>query len=583
MSSSLASSLLRRLPAWLPALVFTALFLALAAPRWFDPASVLDDTRQFGPPLLWPPGAPPTNVPQLAYFAAGTPPLYRGLALALIGALGWPPAAALKLLAVLLVLPTALGLWLLADGLVGDGPLAGGRGDASPEKAVLALFLVGNVLVSTQVLSGTPRDLGSLLLVLALVALLHRRWLLLLPLLGLLAGVYPTYGLLLLATLLIALLLEGAAASGAGCRRLLPLLIAAPLVALLGVHWGGPAVQGQNWGPTLRLFVGTAPQAQPPWAAVLAEAARSGGTGPATLLAVPPLELLATDRFRPLPGAKHLLPWIGSLALLALAALMAALMAALPAALPLAWRQRPFPQGLPPWRRRVLLAVLLAGALLYSLAFALAFALHNPARYADLPARLLLSLAELAILQPLLAWPAFRPWSLLAALGLGLALAMAVRPSGPVTLPLAALQPLQDRLAAPLAAGGRARVLVLNPGGDSRLEALNDALALVSGATSFYAQELDRGFHLGAIAQNLALRRDRDWLARQRLDAAAGLPHPWLEARGISHLLLVSPRAQAAGWTPACRTAGPWRRRGREQLLLVDLACERRHTSEVTR
>jgi hypothetical protein len=121
-------------------------------------------------------------------------------------------------------------------------------------------------------------------------------------------------------------------------------------------------------------------------------------------------------------------------------------------------------------------------------------------------------------------------------------------------------------------------VLVVNPEGSRRLELINNSLALFTGATSFYAPALDRGFHLGAIRANLQLQRDRDWLTAQRLNDPADLPHPWLAARGVTHLLLPESQPPSRRLTAACGNAVPLRG-SPAGLLLVDVACERDHAA----
>lgn len=560
--------------AWLATAAFVALFLALAASRWIDPATVLDDTRQFGPALTWLPGWPAVWSPQVAYIAQASPVLYRALAMVLIGGLGLPVAAALKALAVLLLLPTVLGLWLLADGLVDGRPQSGAAADgADYRKALFSVFLVWNVLFSTQVLSGTPRDVGTLLLVFALVALLHRSWWCLLPLLGALAGVYPAYGLLLLVTLLIALLLhwlrplEEPASRQRQAVRASLLALAATAVAAAGLHWGGPSLDADTWGSSLRLFIGSAAQRAGGWGDLLREAA-THSEGAAGLLDEPLLEVLTNHRVRMLK--------IPQVLILGLGALIARRR----------WRRRspddPFVPLTPGWPRQVLLAFSLAGGLVYSLALVLAFSLHNPSRYAVLPVLLLVSLAEMEIAGALLEWRVDRRRMMAAVLCLGLLLALVSgHPRGRRTVPLEALSPLQQLIPPSLSQQPPARVLVVNPERNRRLERLNSSLALFTGATSFYAPALDRGFHLGSIRANLRLRLDRKWITAQPLNESADLPHPWLGARGVTHLLLPESQPGPRRLTAACSTPIPLRG-SPAGLLLVDVACERDHAAGAT-
>jgi hypothetical protein len=556
---------------WLPTAAFAVLFLALAAPRWLDPATVLDDTRQFGPALNWLPGSPAVLSPQLVYFADATPPLYRALARLLIDGLGLPMAAALKVQAVLLVLPTVLGLWLLADGLVDGRPESGDSADAAPSrKALFSLFLVWNVLVSSQVLSGTPRDVGTLLLVFALVALLHYNWWCMLPLLAALAGVYPAYGLLLLATLLIALAIQwvrtpkAPSSSRLQAVRACLLALAAVAVAAAGLRVGGPSLDADTWGSSLRLFVGSAAQRDSGWGTLLREAAmRSDGA--VKHLEAPLPELLTSGRFAVLT-----LPRFG---ILLLAGLIVARRW---------WRRSPGDAQVPlakAWPGQVVLAFLVAGGLLYGLAFALAFSLHNPSRYAGLPLLLLVSLAEMEIVGVLLDHRVHSRRMMAAVLCLAVLLAVVGgKPQAMRVVPLEAVRTLQQLLPPSGSPGPQARVLVVNPERNRRLEHLNNSLALFSGASSFYAPELDRGFHLGAIRANLQLQRDRDWLTAQPLNDPTDLPHTWLAARGVTHLLIPESQPPTRRLTAGCGKAIPLRG-SPAGLLLVDVACERDHAS----
>ncbi|WP_161795848.1 hypothetical protein [Synechococcus sp. GFB01] len=424
------------------------------------------------------------------------------------------------------------------------------------------------MLVSSQVLSGTPRDVGTLLLVFALLALLHHNWWCLLPLLGALAGVYPAYGLLLLATLLIALAIQWIrpppvpASRRRQAVRVLLLALAAAAVAAAGLRWWGPSLDPDTWGRSLRLFIGSAAQRDAGWGTLLREAA-SRSEGAVSLLDAPLPTLLADKRFEALP--------LHSLVILLLGGLIVGRRW---------WRRRPGDPQDPPataWPGQLVLAFSLAGGLLYALAFALAFSLHNPARYAVMPVLLLVSLAEMEIAGALLERRVERRRMMAAVLCLALLLALVGgRPKGRRSVPLEAIRPLQQLIPPSLSQRPPPRLLVVNPERTRRLELINNSLALFTGATSFYAPALDRGFHLGAIRVNLQLQQDRDWLTAQPLNDPADLPHPWLAARGVTHLLLPESQPPTRRLTPGCGNAIPLRG-SPAGLLLVDVACERDH------
>lgn len=512
---------------------------------------ILDNTRQYGPPLVAARAGDAwlAAQPQIHYFHDASPRLYR----ALVGGLAaWMPVvAATKAYALLLLLPLAAIARGLGRMLWRDPVRAAG----------FAVLLLANAVFSNQMLTGTPRDLGTVLFLGLLLALLQRRFVAVLAALVPLVGIYPTFGLLALGTLWLALLPELRQPP----RSWAPLLLSLPAAAL-GLKLLGPGLAAAAWGPTLRLF---GQPALGSMAELSRRNAEADGLGPsvARYLGFVPspahlLALLRDKRFRFLPApGEHAFGWLGApLTILVVVALLAALTAlvhrlqdrgtGLPAPLPfsLPWR--------PAWPQRVLLALGLAALLLYLLSFALAFRLHNPNRYGMMPAVLLLSGVEMAGLGLLLgqrrgAW--LLPWLL------ALALPLLRAPVDPLPLPADALA----AVAAPLRAPG-SQLLVVENG--ERAGAIANALPLTHGVRVFYAEEMDRGFQLRAIQDGQELRAHRRALAEavQRRDPALAAE---LARLRISHLLGAETELAPLAARPACLVPIP------ESLALLPADC----------
>lgn len=554
------------------------LLLLVVLLRWggalVDPGLLLDNTRQYGPPLVarlngdgW-----LAAQPQVHYFSAAAPRLYQAALLALAGGLQLTVPAATKLLAFGLLLPLAALAWGLARGLLRD-PL---------QRGLLAVLLVANAVFSNQMLTGTPRDLGTLLFFALLLAWLEGRWLALLLAQGLLAAAYPTFGVLALLATGGAVLLAAPAAPAAGgqlqrwwpcCRRLLPLL----LVTVVGLRLLGPQIDPGSWGPTFRLFDSSHFGAAPP----LDPQLLAGGGGPsvarlAGFRATPAslLALLGDKRFRPLPASgAHAFGWLADPAsLLLLAGLVALIRLGLarrrgdPSSPVALWRH--WCAGDPGRRRRAsqLAAALLAAALLlYGLSFALAFRLHDPNRYLMMPAVLLLSAADYS----LLAWLLRRRGGWLLPLLLALALPLLRQPVDLLPVDAAAIRAVGVAVAPQPAA----QVLVL-PG--PRATDLASALPVAAGVRVYYAEELDRGFQRRAISEGLQLRWRQQQLADalRRADPALA---PQLRQLGVTHLLATPAALASLKPRPGCSLNLPAAAGGPAAgppLQLLSLACQ---------
>lgn len=527
---------------WAVPLFLLVLLLAHGLPL-LGPGVILDNTRQYGPPLVAARSGDAwlAAQPQIHYFADASPRLYRLLVGGVLG--GLPVVAATKALALLLLLPLAAIAWGLGRVLWPDPVRASG----------FAVLLLANAVFSNQVLTGTPRDLGTVLFLGLLLALLQQRAGRVLAALVPLVGVYPTFGLLALAMLWLAWLPDLRRPP----RPWAPLLLSLPAAAL-GLKLLGPSLSATVWGPTLRLFGQSGLGA-------LVELSRSNaaadGLGPsvARYLGFVPspahlLALLGDKRFRFLPApGEHAFGWLGApLSILVVVALLAALAALAPrlrrAALP-----RPWPLS---WPQRVLVALALASLLLYLLSFALAFRLHNPNRYGMMLAVLLLSGVELAGLSLVVgrrraAW--LLPWLLAVALPLLRA------PVDLVAVPADALAAVARQLSGP-----GAQLLVVDNG--ERAGAIANALPLTHGVRVFYAEEMDRGFQARAIRDGQELRAARRALAEAVERRDPGLAVSLARLR-ISHLLGSEAELAPLAARPACLVPIP------EQLALLPADC----------
>ena len=501
-------------------LLFLLVLGLVHGPQLLDAAVILDNTRQYGPPLVaqragdaWLAGQA-----QVHYFHDASPRLYRWL----VEALPLEVVPASKLYAVLLLVPLAAIARGLGRSLCRD-----------PARAVaFAVLVLANAVFSNQMLTGTPRDLGTVLFLGLLLALIRRRLGLALAALVPLVGIYPTFGLLALTTFWLALLPECFRQHRSGWA----LLASLPLTAF-GLKGLGPGIERSVWGPTFRLFdqqglgsLGPLSQAN----------AQADGLGPsvARLIGFQPspahlLELLGDKRFRLLPSpGEHAFGWLGSpLAILLVPALVAGLrvlwLVRRGQAGALRDRLRAQARRLA-WPLRVLLALAVASLGLYGLSFALAFVLHNPNRYGMMPAVLLLSAVELLVLALVAAWRgrlalALLPWLLAVALPLLRA------PVDPIAVPAPALAAVAAQAAAP-----RAQVLVLTA--EHSGDAIANALPLTHGVRVFYAEEMDRGFHQRAIRDGQELRAEQRRLGTLVAQRATSL-RAELERHQVSHLL----------------------------------------------
>jgi len=510
---------------WLPPVLFLLAFLGLKATPWFDPAVLLDDTRQFGAPLAIPLGDPAAwlSLPQIAYFQDVSPRPFTVLAQAVIGITGLPTAQALKVLALVLALATAALLVRLARSLAPVLNLHAG---------VLALFLVGNALCSTQLLSGTPRDLGSLLGVACLLCWLEQRWIALALALFLLAGCYPAYALVLLSALW---LLHGLRLWRARSFQIGSwwVVVSLTLLTALGLKVLGPHLDVHRWGEPFRLF---GSQAQ---SAVLGRLELISPRSPAAAGGLAWSELLESQRFRPWPGSGRLLRSI-PVWLLLLAGLVVDRVQRLKRPTsrqvegPLVHDSLACPSG------QLLLLLAVSGAFWYALSFVLAFELHSPSRYLMLPMLLLLAVAESSVLQLGIGLLPGSRWRLMLVALVAILLGIGSRPQGQVSFPLSQVSRLREVLSSQVRRNPSSSLspllAVVGASEERRSQDLASSLPLLAGVPVLYAPELDRAFHLNAVKQNSRL------LALQaRLDHAVmrggPLPLAALAEQRVTHLL----------------------------------------------
>lgn len=560
-----------------PLALFLVVLLLRWGGAWLDPTSLLDNTRQYGPPLVarldgnaW-----LAAQPQVQYFADASPRLYQALVEAVAGLLHLPVVPTTKLLAALGLVPLLLLVWALAGCVLKD----------RWRRVLLALLLAANAIFSNLVLTGTPRDLGTLLLLALLLARLRGSlgWSLLA--LALLAGCYPTFGILGVLTLLLMELLRHWGPLAAPRPVLVDrwaswCWVGGPsLVAALGLKLLGPRLSAARWGPTFRLFesghFGGLTLGEPIPARDLGPSVASLMDFQATPRAL--LALFGDKRFRPLPASgQHAFGWLADpVSLLLLALVVAVGVLAWPPGrgsldrlrrrVVAHWRQQLEAR---PDALRLAIALLLAGLLLYGASFALAFRLHDPNRYLMVPALVLLSGVAWGMLS-LLMRQRWRRW-------LPLLLAVLL----PLLRQPVDLLPFDQAAAAVVRAQLQpARDQVLLPDG-GRPGALAAALPVAAGVRVFYAEELDRGFQRQAIADGLRLRRRQKRLLRALRRGDPGLGAELASAR-VSHLVVEPAWLKALPERPGCRTPLPPASAGSEaaadhaeSLVLVDVACQ---------
>lgn len=515
---------------WLPSLLFCLAFLGLQLTPWLDPAVLLDDTRQFGAPLALPvsTGALLFDHPQIAYFQDATPRLYALVAQGWMGVTGLPPAQALKTLALLVGLST-VAVWVRFARSFAPG--------LALQPGLLALFLVGNALCSTQVLSGTPRDFGTLLAAISLVCWMEQRWIGLGLALLLLAGCYPAYALVLLSALWLLQILRLRQVRWARLCTWAPVLLATVLTGL-GLKMFGPHLDAQQWGEALRLFS--------------ASGAEDWGVSPEVISPRSPAatygltigQLLDTQRFRPWPGSGRLLRslpiWILSL-FGGLAVVVSR------------YRHPPDPpqpgeaaarldQPLACSALQLLVTLLATGLFWYVTSFAMAYGLHSPSRYLILPVLLLLSLAEAQLAQLLLAFIPALPWRSVAVAVLAVVLGITSVPQGHVVISVNQMHQLAKQLQLKSqsdTAAHRSPVLaVIGASQGRRQQDLASSLPLVAGIPVLYAPELDRAFHVKAMNINSQLLATQARLD-QAIDSDQRLPFDSLSRHHVTHLLSI--------------------------------------------
>lgn len=232
---------------WLLLICLGKVFIILA-----NPAVILDDMRQFGPALSAVIGGHEylLKQPQIAYYASVIPVGYRILVGTLQAFTGMGLPALMKTLALLSSLITVVGIWQVSKTLF----------SSFSTQRFFSFFALLNLMMTAQMLSGTPRDLGTAGLVWATFFIGKKQWLSFFLVLFLLAGLYPVFALL--AFLSLAFLFgffrddqrfAPPWISLASLKKIILILIS------LAVMWSGlkllgPDLSAGNVGPVLHVF-----------------------------------------------------------------------------------------------------------------------------------------------------------------------------------------------------------------------------------------------------------------------------------------------------------------------------------------
>lgn len=475
----------------------------------------IDDMRQFGPALAATVGGDThlLSQPQIAYYASVSPAAYRWLLGLLWSAASMVSLVALmKLVAVLLFVITVAAIIFICRSLFESGLT----------RSLFEFFLCANLLMTAQVLSGTPRDLGSALLAWAIVFWIKRGWLAWGACLLLLSGLYPLYGVLLLVAVSIWVLLfdeEGVPALGVHAlepRRLSLVLIGAGL-AYVGFKLLGPAV-ASDFGPVLEIFKADYPRVPlgyPIDAFAFAKSVLGDGN----------FSLVVSPSRAPLQWG--LFGWVVVLFIFSCNSVGL-----------VGWRL--------PWRavcrsRRwvAFSASLLASCwLLYGVSIFVAFRLHAPSRFTGIAWVVVFAAVETAL--ALGFWRLSLRRVLLVSVSIGLC--FLALPVGGYELPAGSIQQLRDLGLEK----SEVNVLALGKGRDNSFKNLSNSLPLFLGWRSYYLSELDRGYHVNVILRNQKLAR-----SSRQLDKAAStsLSDQRLIARlhelKITHLLVDGKMSQS--------------------------------------
>lgn len=471
-----------------------------------NPLVAIDDMRQFGPALAATAGGDAylLEQPQIAYYAAVMPDVYRQLMGAVWSVTGISLVASMKMVAVLTFMVTVVAIVGVSRELF----------ESRLTRSLASFFLVANLLMTAQVLSGTPRDFGSALLVWSIYCWVKQWWVPLGGSLFLLAGFYPLYGLLLLAAVAIWSLglSAGGCASGRGAvlpRRIGSVLILAGL-AIAGLHLLGPAA-GHQLGPVLEIFRA---DGGPP----IDGYPLDGRRFLQRILEAGNFQFIIHPDRAPLMWGKFVL----------LGLLGVGVSAAGDQADRWAWSSI--------WSRRwapVVLSLVAASLVLYGVSLFLAFRLHAPSRYTNF-----LWLVVFAGLETAIAVRVWRyPYRRCTAVLVSILLCYLALPVGAYQLPAEVVHQLRqlglDR--------SDVQVLAVEGRKDKTLRSLNDSLPLFLGWRSYYLAELDRSYHLNTLRMNQRLLRSYEELVRGRDVVDFGSDPPLrarLKALGITHLLL---------------------------------------------
>ncbi len=329
------------------------LYLALFVPGTLTWATftIQDDARQFMAwmPRLLDPGLLPGD--RLAdYWQDVSPWLYR-LPFDAAAALGVDPILFGRLLPAPLLAVTAWMSWRVARHLT-----------ESPRAAfVAATFLFAFLAHEDSIYSATPRAISPVLLLVFIDAMFARRWAVMLPVLAVLGGVYPTTALLCLALLGIGHLHVHKPWIDLDWRTFALFVIAVAVIVGAALPLTS---RTEGWGPALTLAEAmqlpnlAVPEAR---STIVDEAGRIGWACSGRMGFLP--EIVPCGRGVPLA-------WLANLLLLC----------------PLLFLAGRAALGKPGWSGRtdrLYLDALIVAAVLFGVAATLAFALHLPSRYSQ--------------------------------------------------------------------------------------------------------------------------------------------------------------------------------------------------------